>query len=287
MTNYFKRKLTNLWRAIKISIYSIPFGMKAINDEVFTSKASSNSDLTGTHTLFLKDNVATDLLRGEVTQAVEDLRYSTYKVDRESTNYKYIGNGLAIKLERKIDEKNIKMGIRIHEITKDILTTLNDVETNYDSGNNYTVNFHYRDFPIYQLNKMAYYLKVIKTTNRNECMLYFNRYVDEFNLSKRKFISHLEKIYYDKVKSLDRTDKLFGYIDKIDFITYKCDNEYDLIKYVISDLNICDILLTDKDIIVKINFGNIEREDLTKKFYSKNQDEKYKLKVQKDKNYLL
>lgn len=287
MKNYFKQKLTNLWRAIKIGFYSIPFGMKAVNDEVFTSKASINSDLSGTHTLFLKDNVATDLLRGEITQSVKDLRYSTYKVDRESTNYKYIGNGLAIKLEKKIDEKNINMGIRIHEITKDMVTALNDVETNHDSGNIYTVNFHYRDFPIYQLNKMAYYLKVVKTVNRNECMLYFNRYVDEFDLSKRKFISHLEKIYYDKVKSLDRVEKLFGNIDKIDFITYKCDNEYDLIKYQISDLNICDILLNDKDIIVKIHFGNIVRDDLMKKFYSKNQDEKYKNKVQKNKNYLL
>lgn len=287
MINYFKQKLIKFWHYINIFFYSLPFGLKAVNDECFSSKNTINSDMSGTHTIMLQDNVYNDLIRGEVTQSVEDLRYSTYLVDRESTNYQYIGNGLAIKIKRDIEENNINMGIKINEITKDMLSSLNDYEEKYDSGNNYTVDFTYHDFPIYPLNKMAHYLRVISTKNRKECLLYFNRYPDEFNLAKRKFISHLEKIYEDKIRSLERTERLLSHIDKIKFITYKCDNEYDLVKYQISDLQICDIILTENDFIVKMYFKNIQREDLIEKFYSKNQDDLYKNKIQKNYTYHL
>ena len=90
--------LKGLLRRIKKIAYSIPFGMKA-GDEML---ATSNKD--GSNGIVMEDKIEQNsllnsLLRGEVTQEVEELRYETYKAEEESNNYKYIGNGVAMKID--------------------------------------------------------------------------------------------------------------------------------------------------------------------------------------------
>lgn len=287
MKNFLSLILKKIYKNIAIFCYSLPFGLKAADNEIFFSKNTSSSDLDSTHIINLQNSIGMDLLRGEVTQDVEDLRYSTYVVDRESTNYLYIGEGKAKKIERNISNENINMGIKIEEITKDVLSSIKDYENNYDTGTSYTVNFEYDDFPIYQLNRIANYLKVVKNKKRNECLLFFELLSDEFDISKRKFISHLRKIYEDKTNSLDRAYRLMGKPNKISFVTYKSDNEYDLIKYEISGLHVCDILCDNGNIIVKMLFENIDRVDLIEKFYSERQDKRYKEKEIKNNTYYI
>ena len=52
-------------------LYSLPFGMKAADDEIFTQKISSNSDNIGIHQVIQQNSLAKDLRKGEVTQQVE------------------------------------------------------------------------------------------------------------------------------------------------------------------------------------------------------------------------
>lgn len=283
--NFLIRGIDSLIKKIGLFFYAIPFGMKAANDEMLASKASSNTDLSGTHTIHLNDSIANDLLRGEVTQQVEDFRYSNYIVDRESTNYKYVGNGMAVKSERNIQKDKVNMGVRIRTFGKDVLTSMKDLENNYDSGEEYNVKFHYYDFPIYPIEKMAYYLRVIKTSNRNECWFYFDRFSDEFNVAKRKLISHLEHIANDDINDLDRVNKVLAKPNEIRFVTYKCDNEYDLVSYCISGLNIRAMELKGNDIIVKFTFDKMERIDLIDKYFSNEQSDRYANKEQKTKTY--
>ena len=88
----------NIWNKIYSFFYSIPFGMKAAEDEVMLSKVDASSVDTGIHQQISQQRVGQDLLKGEVTQEVEELRYRDYKVYRESKHYKPIGDEM-VKVE--------------------------------------------------------------------------------------------------------------------------------------------------------------------------------------------
>ena len=55
-----------------------------------------------------ENNVLHDLLRGEVTQEVRELRHEMYYAERESHKYKYTGNGTAVKKNSLYDGGNIR-----------------------------------------------------------------------------------------------------------------------------------------------------------------------------------
>ncbi|MCD8206592.1 MAG: hypothetical protein LUD72_01500 [Bacteroidales bacterium] len=64
------------------------------------------------------NRVSEALLRGEVTQEVEDLRYRTYKVDRESKNFEYVAPTLAVK---KKGDKDSEKKVVTAKKAKDLL----------------------------------------------------------------------------------------------------------------------------------------------------------------------
>lgn len=110
--------LKGLLRRIKKIAYSIPFGMKA-GDEML---ATSNKD--GSNGIVMEDKIEQNsllnsLLRGEVTQEVEELRYETYKAEEESNNYKYIGNGVAMKIDSS-EEKKAKRRLKFTQYNRDV-----------------------------------------------------------------------------------------------------------------------------------------------------------------------
>ena len=98
-----KKYFLNLW-------YGLPFGMKAADTEIMGNKSVDDNGVTIQQEVS-DQRVAKHLLKGEVTQEVEELRYRTYKVADESENYKYLGNGVAVKEEkekRPLDRKKHK-----------------------------------------------------------------------------------------------------------------------------------------------------------------------------------
>lgn len=83
---------------IKGFFMAIPFGMKA-GDDILTT---SNTDVDGgdsIHQQVEHKSIWNDLLKGELTQEVEELRYETFKSEEMSNEYQYIGNGQATKKE--------------------------------------------------------------------------------------------------------------------------------------------------------------------------------------------
>ena len=118
-------------------IYSLPFGMKAANDEMFTPKASSNSDSFSIVQRLRSDNLAESLIKGEVTQEVEELRYMLYKVYRESGRYKYDGNGNVSKVEFNIDLNNLHLIQENRLFCKNVSESIN-MDYFFDNNNDYT-----------------------------------------------------------------------------------------------------------------------------------------------------
>jgi hypothetical protein len=116
--NFFK----TLW-------YGLPFGLKGADTEIMGSKSLDGDGVTIGQEVS-DERVAKHLLKGEVTQEVEELRYRTYKVSEEADKYKYLGNGIAIKQEEK-QVNNIKTKYRFTQenenICESVLQSLNQV----------------------------------------------------------------------------------------------------------------------------------------------------------------
>ena len=110
-------------------IYGLPHGLKAADTEIMGSKQMDSNGTTINQEVS-DERVAKHLLKGEVTQEVEELRYRTYKVENESKNYKYLGNGVAVKennIEKKQDRTKFKFTQDNENICESVSETLKQV----------------------------------------------------------------------------------------------------------------------------------------------------------------
>ena len=81
---------------LKSFLYAIPFGMKA-GDELLTTSNDMGDEGSTIQKQVEKRSVFQDLLNGELTQEVEELRYETFKAEEDANQYQYIGSGQAVK----------------------------------------------------------------------------------------------------------------------------------------------------------------------------------------------
>ena len=94
-----------MFKFFKKLLYALPFGMKAA-DELMTTSNVDTDEGSGIHKQVEKKSVWQDLVNGELTQEVQELRYETFKAEEMANEFQYIGNGQAVK--KKGDEKTVK-----------------------------------------------------------------------------------------------------------------------------------------------------------------------------------
>ena len=99
--------LKKLYNRINAYWAGLFYGLKSTNDEIFTQSGLDNSIGTVIQQQVSENRVSKDLLKGEVTQQVEELRYRTYKVDRESKQFEYFSPTKALRYEKQ-DSKFVK-----------------------------------------------------------------------------------------------------------------------------------------------------------------------------------
>ena len=115
--NKIKKILLNIW-------YGLPFGLKAANDEIMGGGEADEQGSTINQQV-TDQRVAKHLLKGEVTQEVEELRYRTYRVENESKSYKYLGNGVAVK-EDKPKNKSDKTKFKFSQDNEMLCESVSD-----------------------------------------------------------------------------------------------------------------------------------------------------------------
>ena len=261
--------------------YGLPFGMKAANDEMFSQKSSSNTDNIGVHEVVQKDSLGRDLLKGEVTQQVEELRYRTYKVCSESEKYEYLGDGIALKKDDKEENNLINFKQDNRTLCADVLTELNRVDKDY-GDDKYTLSILYDSIPRFKLEKYCkeFIINGNKTSietvpNPIKITLNFSKYGDEYDRSTYAFINEIKAIIKGK-----RSE--FKTLTSLSFVTYKANNEDDLIQYDLYNLLLTEIEEKESyySLIYVCNY--FRRTNLSDKFYSESMDKKYKDKEKKD-----
>ena len=259
-------------------LYSLPFGMKGADDEIFSQKASSNSDNVGVHQVINENKLSKDLLKGEVTQQVEELRYRDYKVSRESKKYKYLGNGIAVKKDT-FDLTTSRHIIQENKlIVKTVFDELKRVGTEEYATDEYTLNIVYKHFPKFKLEKYCYLYELVDDGEKDGTLtLRFENRPSNGKIDTYTFIKELEYIFSNLSKENDYSE-----IEMVKFVTYNCVGEDDLVEYTLRDLRLVSIVEVDKEYRISFKYHYIERNDLTEKFYSKSMDEKYQNKEKKE-----
>lgn len=260
----------------KKMLYALPFGMKG-GDTTIKSSITSIPSPTMIENDVQKSNLGTDLLQGEVTQAVEELRFMDYSVTNESKKYKYIGDGQAIK-QNIVKSNGVYNFIQDNKIICE--SVVNELQRVGQYGNDsYTLKIINKDTPRFRIEKYCQYIQVQINPSEISLTMFFSKYPNQYEVSSKAFINELEKNY-----SLSIAKPSIADLEMISFVTYKASGEDDLIMYTFKELSFSHIEKNDHGYLIKWNAKSYNRENLIEKFYSETMNKKYQAKEKKTKN---
>lgn len=274
------------------------YGLKDTNDTVFTQAGIDNSVGTEIQQQVTENRVSKDLLKGEVTQQVEELRYRTYKVDRESKQFEYFSPTKAIRFDKQ-DSKFVKYDnsdklelitiqpnhantANIYDGTKDVdflnaklVDGQGNVSINlghFDVENKYNIEIE-RDFmPRFKLETYTTRLVVKKLDDEDNMILdfYVSKYPQEKDMKSIYFIKEVEKLM-SGYKQSDITSMI-----RVSFVTSHAYGLNDMIEFRFDHIYYKGILEYDGHYILKFKaHAYVNGKDQTDEFYSKSMDEKY------------
>ena len=282
--------MNNICRKLRLFWSSLFFGMKGV-ESVLTSNQKHENDSSIEVTDDESGGVFKDILEERITQEVEELRYSSYKVANESKKYRYVGNGKVVKknesqLSEKhglIDESDNLPIILIQDnvvICDDILTMLNEINNKDEKKifSDYTLKIKRDIFPRFLIET---YIKklVLKQSESNYVIdLYCSMYPSQFSERKDKaFISELKKIKNGEVRNSDVID-----FDEITFVTTNAWGVDDWFKFSFVDFEFNNIFEFDGNYIIRLGCqASVFMENLLDKIYSESAEKKYETKEAK------
>lgn len=272
---------------LQILFYGLIYGMKSTEDSVLHHTGMTN----GVGTSIIKEvedkRVSKALLKGEVTQEVEELRYRTYKVDKESKGYEYYAPTLALKKDKQ-DTKFMKYddsdGLELITIQPNDTLVETVGETLEQVGGRgkrtqYRIKINRDGFvPRYKVEEYITRLDVKKLDETHVILdMYVSKYLNDKDFKSKGFIREVEKIRDEKIKS-----DILDY-EEISFITshaYKMD---DMIKFVFRNIWFREVVEFDGHYILRFKASLQQNSlDLTKKYFSKTMEQKYQNKEKKE-----
>ena len=291
--------MKKIFRTIRNFIYNLFYGLS--NAEKLITQNSNNDTPISINQQVVQNRVSQALLKGEVTQEVEELRYRTYKVDRESKSYEYFSPTLA-KKRNENDSKfvhyensdnlpivtiqpNKQKVETVIDALKDVkLETDKNKEVNVNVGEfkqikKYNINITRGDFtPRYKLEEYTKRLvvKKLKPVHKYVLDFYVSKYYDMSDIKSKGFVREVEKIMNEGLRS-DITD-----IKKVNFVTEHAFKLDDMIEFTFKYLTFQNIIEYDGHYIFRYKATLKQQHDMLNDFYSKSMDEKYQKKVEKE-----
>lgn len=259
-------------------------------------KDSSAPDGVGVEQKKEVNNVYAQMLRGEVTEEVKELRYEMYQADRKSYEYTYTGGGHAKKnnvfsFNGSADEDD-GLAIEIVQENDVIPISLTDYgivsygeHTAYDDtkdndpdelhGGERRIHVKYDFNPRFDISKFARKVVVKKTTDpqKKKLDVYFWDCPSQFERLSRLFVNHITNVYNKK----ERPDNFE--ITALSFISYKAYGTDATKLYAYVNLQYAGIKKFDGSFVVSY-IGDVEENgtDLLMDVYHEKTEEKIKNK---------
>lgn len=278
--------MKHLINKIKLFFYSLFYGMKNTEDAVFHQTGISNENGSSIIKEVEDKRVSKALLKGEITQEVEELRYRTYKVDKESKTFEYYTPTLALKKDAQ-DTKFLKYddsdGLELITVQPNdcIVETVGDgFEQVGGRGKRteYRIKIKRNFIPRYRIEEYITRLDVKKLDEKHVILdMYVSKYPNETDFKSKGFIREVEKIRNERIKS-----DILDY-EEIYFYTHHAYKMNDMVKFVFKNIWFKEITEFDGHYIVRFK-ASLQQDviDFCKIYYSKTMDEKYKNKEKKD-----
>lgn len=260
--------------------YSLPFAMKG-GEKILTSTNDNSSNNMGVVEVIQENRLSKDLLKGEVTQAVEELRYRDYKVYGESKKYQYLGDGIAIKTKNQTDDNKNKFFIVENKvICENVYDELKRIDSY--SSDRYVLSILYHDIPKFKLESYASRLEVNIVDGVCDIVLCFPKYSNKYDVKTKAFINELGKIVKGDMNYLLKNHEICTNMSVIDFTTYKAINEDDFIQYTLYNLECVGCVKEQHEFKLMFKVHSYKRENLLSRFYSPTMEAKYQAKQSKD-----
>ena len=281
--------IKKIYNKIRSFFFYIFWGLKSADKIAFGTKEDSSNAGTVLEQQNEQNSVYKDLLKGEVTQEVKELRHEMYFSERKSHKYKYIGNGVVTKKNEIFDypgkiDKTDGFPLQILqpniEDTGTLSENLSEVDYRIKNKKEFTIDIE-RDFiPRFRLEEFTNKL-VVKRINENAVMLDFYTpiYKSQFNTIHKLFLKELEKIYMGDVRS-DVID-----FKQVEFISFRAFGTDDLKKYTYNNIEFDNILIFDGHYVIKFTADIVnDGEDLINEFYCNEEEEKSRMHAPRNEN---
>lgn len=291
--------MKKIFRTIRNFIYNLFYGLS--NADKLITQTGNTDETISINQQVVQNRVSQALLKGEVTQEVEELRYRTYKVDRESKNYEYFSPTLAKKRDETdskfvqyensdnlpiitIQPNKQKVETVIDALKNVNLETDSNKELNVNVGEfkqikKYNINITRGNFiPRYKLEEYTKRLVVRKLKPIHKYVLdfYVSKYYDMSDIKSKGFVRETEKIMNEGLRS-DITD-----IKTVNFVTEHAFNLDDMVEFTFKYLTFQKIIEYDGHYIFRYKATLKQQHDMLNDFYSKSMDEKYQKKAAKE-----
>lgn len=281
--------IKKIYNKIRSFFFYIFWGLKSADKIAFGAKEDPSNDSTVFEQQNEQNSVYKDLLKGEVTQEVKELRHEMYFSERKSHKYKYIGNGIVSKKNEIFDypgkiDKTDGFPLQILqpniEDTGTLSENLSEVDYRIKNKKEFTIDIE-RDFiPRFRLEEFTNKL-VVKRINENAVMLDFYTpiYKSQFNTIHKLFLKELENIYMGDVRS-DVID-----FKQVEFISFRAFGTDDLKKYTYNNIEFDNILIFDGHYVIKFTADIVnDGEDLINEFYCNEEEEKSRMHAPRNEN---
>lgn len=245
---------------IKIFFSSLFQGMDSGDKVIFSSGEDTLDKTIGVHQVKDTQRVAQNLLKGEVTQAVKELRYRDYLVSESSRTYEVIGDE-ARKRKHAFDFSTVECK-KIKAVNHMLYSGLDDKKPTH------TLKIKYEDYPKFDLT--TYCTQFYIDLTKNEISLYFDTTPNRNITTSKAFLKHLEKCVTSSVFGGE-----YNKIKKIWFVSWKISALRNYLKFEFENLDFINFINNEKEIILTFRFNSWKETDLIEKYKVEDLDKKY------------
>ena len=205
--------LKRLYMWLYTTAFYLFSGLRAADKVAFAAKdTSGNGDGANIEVQNEEKSVYKDLLRGEITQEVRELRHEMYYAERESHKYKYVGNGVAVKKNKLFDDEvkglensdgyKVQLIQNNREDTEGVADNLVEYDYRLKDQRNYTIKIERNFIPRFRIEEFANKV-VVKRIDEKHVLLdvYVTKYESQFNRRHKPFLNELEAVYMGDTQS--------------------------------------------------------------------------------------
>ena len=282
--------MKKFWLNVKIFFAYLFRGMRSADDKLTVGEKTGSEDNMSIEQKQEAQSVYADLLRGEVTQEVKELRHEMYYAERRSHDYIYNGGGRAAKLNDVFDyeghvEKSDGHKILVVQDNRQDMANYEDygIDINAEETDNvygtiknedvakkeYTIKILRDFYPRFKLEQFVTKVVVKQCDEKRIVDLYVSKYPVEFDRISRQFVHAIEAIYMGDVRS-----ELLEF-EGLSFVTKGAYGSDDLIRYSFNNFEFKDIIDFDGSYVLRFLCDVVEDgTDLIDEFYDETAQKK-------------